>query len=64
LPLAAYAEASGTRLRLRGLVAKPDGTQVVRAEASGPVSAPEELGQKLAAELRAQGADAILASLA
>ena len=64
LPLAAYAEASGTRLRLRGLVAKPDGSRVVRAEASGPVSAPEELGQELAAELRAQGADAILASLA
>jgi len=45
-------------------VAKPDGTQVVRAEASGPLAAAEDLGDKLAADLRALGADAILASLA
>lgn len=64
LPLAAYAVAGGKQLRLRGLVAKPDGSRVVRAEASGPVSAPEELGEKLAADLRVLGADAILASLA
>jgi hydroxymethylbilane synthase len=64
LPLAAYAVASGKQVRLRGLVAKPDGSRVVRAEASGPVSAPEDLGEKLAADLRALGADAILASLA
>jgi hydroxymethylbilane synthase len=64
LPLAAYAVASGEQLRLRGLVATPDGSRVVRAEASGPLSAPEDLGEKLAADLRALGADAILASLA
>lgn len=64
LPLAAYAEASGKQLRLRGLVATPDGSRVVRAEASGPLSSPEALGEKLAADLRALGADAILASLA
>jgi len=64
LPLAAYAVASGKQLRLRGLVATPDGSRVVRAEASGPLSAPEDLGEKLAADLRALGADAILASLA
>ena len=64
LPLAAYAVASGKQLRLRGLVAKPDASRVVRAEASGPLSAPEDLGEKLAADLRALGADAILASLA
>jgi len=63
LPLAAYAVASGRQLRLRGLVAKPDGSRVVRGEASGPVSTPENLGEKLAADLRALGADAILASL-
>lgn len=64
LPLAAYAVASGTELRLRGLVAKPDGSQVVRAESNGPITAPEELGEKLAARLRTLGADAILAALA
>jgi hydroxymethylbilane synthase len=63
LPLAAYAEARGTDMRLRGLVARPDGSKVVRAELRGPVGAPEELGERLAADLRALGADAILASL-
>lgn len=63
LPLAAYGVASGMDLRLRALVAKPDGSQVVRAESSGPISAPEELGEELAARLRALGADAILAAL-
>jgi hydroxymethylbilane synthase len=63
LPLAAYAVADGMQIRLRGLVAKPDGSQVVRAESSGPKGAPEELGEKLAANLRALGADAILAAL-
>jgi hydroxymethylbilane synthase len=63
LPLAAYAVASSANLRLRGLVAMPDGSKVVRAELSGPAAAPEELGVRLAATLRALGAEAILASL-
>jgi hydroxymethylbilane synthase len=63
LPLAAYAVASGARLRLRGLVASPDAARVVRAESTGPIGVPEELGESLADELRALGADAILASL-
>lgn len=63
LPLAAYAVANGTEIRLRGLVAMPDGSRVVRAESSGSSATPEELGETLAAQLRALGADAILASL-
>jgi hydroxymethylbilane synthase len=63
LPLAAYASASGSTLELRGLVAHPDGKSTVRAEVSGPAASPEELGAKLAQELRARGADAILARL-
>jgi hydroxymethylbilane synthase len=63
LPLAAYAVASGARLRLRGLVASLDAARVVRAESTGPIGVPEELGESLADELRALGADAILASL-
>src|SRR5438552_338021 len=51
------------QLRLRGLVAMPDGSKVVRADLSGSIAAPEELGEILAAKLRALGADAILASL-
>ena len=63
LPLAAYAVPKGGEIRLRGLVATPDGSRVVRADLSGPIAAPEELGEVLAAKLRALGADAILASL-
>src|SRR5882672_2141604 len=63
LPLAAYAVTSGGKIRLRGLVAMPDGSKVVRADLSGPITAPEELGEMIAAKLRALGADAILASL-
>src|SRR5260221_12389153 len=62
LPLAAYAVTSGGEIRLRGLVAMPDGSKVVRADLSGPITAPEELGGMIAAKLRALGADAILAS--
>lgn len=63
LPLAAYATAAGAEIRLRGLVAMPDGTRVVRAERRGSAAAPEELGAALADSLRALGADAILAAL-
>jgi hydroxymethylbilane synthase len=63
LPLAAYAVAKGAEIRLRGLVALPDGSKVVRAELQGPIAAPEKLGEALAANLRSLGADAILAAL-
>jgi hydroxymethylbilane synthase len=63
LPLAAYAVPKGGEIRLRGLVATPDGSKVVRAELSGPMAAPEKLGEMLAMQLRTLGADAILASL-
>jgi len=63
LPLAAYAVTNGREMRLRALVAMPDGSKVVRAELSGPIAAPEKLGETLAVKLRALGADAILASL-
>ncbi len=63
LPLAAYATVGAATLELRGLVANPDGKSLVRAEVSGPVAAPEEAGARLAAQLRAQGADRILAAL-
>ena len=62
LPLAAYAVANGPKIRLRGLVATADGRRVVRAELTGPVSSPEELGEALAGDLRRQGAEEILAN--
>lgn len=62
LPLGAYAERSGTRLRLRALIASPDGRRVLRADAEG--EDPERLGAQVAQALRGQGADDILKSLA
>jgi hydroxymethylbilane synthase len=63
VPLAAHAVAEGNVLWLRGLVATPDGTRIARAEARGNAAEPERVGERLAAELRARGAEEILASL-
>jgi hydroxymethylbilane synthase len=64
VPLAAHAELEGGAIRLRGLVASPDGVRVVRGEVRGALESPERAGDALAAQLRAQGADEILAALA
>ena len=63
VPLGAYAECQGDVLRLRGFVGTPDGRTVLAAEASGPAHEPRAVGVRLAAELRARGADALLAAL-
>jgi hydroxymethylbilane synthase len=63
LPLAAYAVVVGTEMRLRGLVAMPDGARSVRAELRGSVAAPESLGRALAEVLRELGAGEILSAL-
>jgi len=64
VPLAALAELEAPeRLHLRGLVASPDGCRVVRGELRGPVDRAEELGSRLARQLRQQGAGEILAAL-
>ena len=63
VPLGAFAELAGGQLRLRALVAAPDGHRVARVDCSGMASAPEALGAQAAAQLRALGADAILAAI-
>lgn len=82
LPLAAYAELQGTghatTLWLRGVVASPDGTKVIRAEMHAdlrahmradaspgehPGDAPERIGSALAGLLRERGAGDIIAAL-
>jgi hydroxymethylbilane synthase len=62
IPLAAYATIDERGMRLRALVATPDGKRVASAEATGPVHLPELLGERVAAFLRLQGAQDILAS--
>lgn len=64
IPLGAFAELQATGLRLRALVASPDGRRIVRAEALGDLADPEALGSRVAESLRQQGADRILAALA
>ena len=63
LPLGAFGMLESGQVRLRGFVASKDGGQFVRAESSAAADAAEALGAELAARLRAQGADDILAAL-
>ncbi len=63
VPLGAYAELAGGRLHLRGVVASPDGTRIVRSAVHADAGAPEAAGEALAAELRRGGAAEILAAL-
>jgi len=63
VPLGAYAELDGARIRLRALVASPDGRRIARAEREGDAADPERVGNEVAAQLRAQGAAEILADL-
>ena len=63
VPLGAYAVTRDRNLWLRGFVALPDGSDFVRAERQGTLDEAERLGRELAAELRANGADQILAAL-
>ncbi|MGQ0614594.1 MAG: hydroxymethylbilane synthase [Planctomycetaceae bacterium] len=58
VPVGALAVQEGTRLLLRGLVAAPDGSRVLFAEARG--EDPHEVGWDVAHRLRRQGADEIL----
>ena len=64
IPLGAYAQIAGGRMRLRALVASPDGRRAVRAEGEGEMQAAEDLGMRVAALLRERGAGEILAALA
>jgi len=63
LPLGAYAELPSARLRLRALVASPDGRRVLRTVCEGDAADPEALGRRAAEELRSRGAAEILSLL-
>ena len=64
IPLAAFATVEGEQMRLRAMVATPDGARMASADVSGAADAPEQLGEAVAELLRAQDAAAILASCA
>jgi hydroxymethylbilane synthase len=63
VPIAGHATLVPEGLRLRALVGRPDGTLILRAEATGPADDPEALGERVARDLLDQGAGAILAAL-
>jgi hydroxymethylbilane synthase len=58
VPIGAYAEVDGGRIRLQGLVAHPDGTRVLRETGIG--SDPVRLGEEVGAILLRRGGDVIL----
>ena len=63
VPIAAHATVLDGRLHLAGLVAALDGSQLIRAALEEDSARAEQAGDALAANLRAQGADHLLAGL-
>lgn len=59
-PIAAHAVVEGELLRLEGLVAKPDGEEILRDRNSGNANQPEAIGSQLAEQLLERGAGELL----
>jgi hydroxymethylbilane synthase len=62
VPIGALAEVVGDRLHLRGCVLPTDGSRRIVGETSGLAGLPEQVGEQLAHQLLAQGAQALLPS--
>jgi hydroxymethylbilane synthase len=60
VPVAAYATLEGRVLELEGMVGSARSGRLIRAQAVGHDRDPEGLGRLVAAELRLQGADALM----
>jgi len=60
VPIAGFAILENNELYLRGLVGRPDGSEVVRGEIKGSAANAEALGRQLAEQLLGDGADVIL----
>ncbi len=58
VPIGAYAEVHQARLHLRGMVGRPDGSEILREQAEG--NDPEALGREVAQTLLKRGAEQIL----
>lgn len=59
-PIAAHAIVASDSLQLDGLVAKPDGSEILRDSLAGTTEDPETLGATLAEHLLQQGAGSLL----
>jgi hydroxymethylbilane synthase len=62
-PIAAYAELDAGSITLRGLVAEPDGSRLLRDTVSGDAEHPAALGLQLAQRMLAAGAGPLLERL-
>lgn len=63
LPIAGHAVLDADQIHVQGLVARVDGSEILRASHSGPAADAEPVGLAVADDLLAQGADRILAEL-
>lgn len=63
VPIAGFAELRNGQLFMRGLVGKPDGSVIYRAEQSGVIEQAGEIGRSIADELLASGAGVVLQEL-
>lgn len=63
VPLAAFAQLEDGQLWLRGLVAHPDGSVVLRQEARAPIAYADALGRAVAKKLADDGAEPLIADV-
>lgn len=63
VPIGGFATLNNDQVYLRGLVGRPDGSEMIEAEIRGDIQDAEKLGQALADELLASGAKTILKEL-
>lgn len=63
VPIAGFSELINGRLFMRGLVGKPDGSVIYRAEMTGAIENADEIGRSIADELLASGAGKVLQEL-
>ncbi len=63
VPVGGWGRIENGKLALDGLVAKVDGTQVLKATATGELADAEQIGQQVAEQLLAQGAAEIIAAV-
>lgn len=62
IPLAAFAVSGHNGMRLRAMVATPDGKRIATADVVDPAATPAQLGEQASVILQQQGADDILAT--
>ena len=63
VPIAGHGRINGNQFVLTALVAEIDGTRVIKGKGTGPLNSSETIGNDLAEELLARGADKILKKL-